>query len=235
MGPLIRSAALAVARRRLSEVHATDGPEGSKPETVVQALSVKEAARREIEQQVREELTRHLQEALDVERQRAYVEGHASGLAQGRADAAAELAQEREKLLLQARGAFAALEQAHEGVLTKLESSVGEVAFAAVCRLLSRELSSRSLVVGIVEQTCSLLRKETFATARLHPRDIGVLRSLMAGEALQVQGVKVDLVPDESLRLGGCVVECPSGRFDGGLESQLRRLHAVLVAPDQGR
>jgi len=235
MGPLIRSASVAAARRRLSEVHEASGQEGARLGKAAQALTAKDAVRREIEQQVREELTRHLQEALNVERQRAYVEGHASGLAQGRADAAAELARDREKLMLQARGALTALGQAHEAVLTKLECSVGEVAFAAVCRLLSRELLSRSLVVGIVEQTCALLRTETFATARLHPRDIEILRALTAGEELQVRGVKLNLVPDESLRLGGCVVEASSGRFDGGLESQLRRLHAVLGAADQAR
>lgn len=225
MGPLIRSATFATARRRLSEVRELDATAGPR--------DVKEAARREIELEVREELTRHLREVLDVERKRAYVEGHATGLEQGRADAAAELAQNREKLMLQARGALTALEQAHEAVLTRLESSVGEVAFAAVCRLVSRQLLSRSLVVGIVEETCSRLRTETFATARLHPRDIETLRELAVDGELQVQGVKLNLIPDESLRLGGCVVESSSGRFDGGLESQLRRLHAVLGAADQ--
>jgi len=229
MGPLIRAASLATVRRRLSEVHA-----GGRPGAIGQELAAKDAVRQEIEQQVREELGRHLQTVLDVERQRAYVEGHATGLAQGRADAATELVQERDKLTLQVCGALAALEQAHEAALDKLESSVGEVAFAAVCRLLSRQLVSRSLVVEIVEQTCSLLRTETFATARLHPRDIDTLRELTVGKELQIQGVKLRLIPDESLRLGGCVIESSSGQFDGGLESQLRRLHVVLNAADEG-
>jgi flagellar biosynthesis/type III secretory pathway protein FliH len=234
MGPLIRSASLAVARRRLSEVHEAGGQDATRLGPVVQTLAAKEAVRREIEQQVREELTSQVQEVLHIERQRAYVEGHERGLAQGREDAAAEVAKDRETLSLQVRGALAALERAHEVVLTKLESNVGEVAFAAVCRLLSRELLSRSLVIGIVEKTCSLLRTETFATARLHPKDIEILRELTVGEELQVQGVRLHLVPDESLRLGGCVVEAASGRFDGGLESQLRRLHAVLGVTDHG-
>jgi len=226
MGPLIRSASLAVARRRLSEIR-----EGA----VEHALAAKDAARLEIERQVREELTRDLQEILDVERQRAHGEGYAEGLAQGRADAAAELAQHREKLVLQARGALAALAQAHEVALNRFESNVGEIAFAAVCRLLSRELLSRSLVMGLVEQTCSVLRNETLATARLHPRDIETLRELTGGEDLLVQGLRLNLVPDESLRLGGCIIESSSGRLDGGLESQLRRLHAVLAATSTGQ
>jgi flagellar assembly protein FliH len=226
MEPLIRSVSLAAARRRLSETR-----EG----TASQAPAAKDVARLEIEQQVRDELTRHLQQVLDAERQRAYGEGHALGLAQGRVDAATELAQHREKLVLQARGALAALAQAHEAVLTRFESSVGEVAFAAVCRLLGRELSSRSLVMELIEQTCSVLRNETFATARLHPRDIEMLRELTVGDELQVHGLKLNLVPDESLRLGSCIIESASGRFDGGLESQLRRLHAVLGLTDQVR
>lgn len=226
MGPLIRSASLAAARRRLSDIR-----EGA----VEQTLAAKDAARLELERQVRDELTRHLEEVLDVERQRAYAEGHTKGLAQGRADAAAELAQDREKLMLQARGALAALAQAHEVALTRFESSVGEVAFAAVCRLLSRELSSRSLVLGIVEQICSALRNETLATARLHPRDVEILRELTGGDDLLVKGLRLNVVADDTLRLGGCIIESSSGRFDGGLESQLRRLHAVLDATSTGQ
>jgi flagellar biosynthesis/type III secretory pathway protein FliH len=64
-------------------------------------------------------------------------------------------------------------------------------------------------------------------TARLHPRDV----RLLAGEddALKLPaGTHLTLIGDETVMLGGCVVETDAGLFEGSLDTQLRKLHAVL-------
>jgi flagellar assembly protein FliH len=99
-----------------------------------------------------------------------------------------------------------------------------------VCHFVGRHLAAEEFVLGLVGQTCAQLRAET-ATARLHPRDAALLGELLEGDVLRIQSIGLKLVPDESLALGGCVVEAASGTFDGGLENQLRRLHAALRAP----
>ena len=185
--------------------------------------------RDEIEKQVRAELASHVQKLYDSERARACADGYADGLTEVRAAAEQDLAQIHEQLKVKVESALSALEQAHEAALTNLQTSVGEVAFAAVCRLVGQKAGSQEFVLDLVEHTCAQLRGDVMATARLHPRDIHTLRELLQDRELRVRSLELKVVPDESIELGGCVIEAASGQYDGGLESQLRRLHAVLA------
>jgi flagellar assembly protein FliH len=236
MDTLIRSAQLAPFRTRLSELRAgrSDTRTGTGSSDVSggelqPARPALDSLRDEIERQVRAESAVQIQEIYESERKRAHVEGYADGVAAGKAAAATELAQACERLTVQANRALSALAEAHRAALAKLESSVGEVTFAALCRLVSAQVASRSFVVGIVEHTCAALRADLNATVRLHPRDIETLREWLQDEELRVDSLGLKMIPDESLILGGCVIEAPSGRYDGGIENQLRRLHAVLT------
>jgi flagellar assembly protein FliH len=229
MDALIRSARLAPHRTRLSEAPAgrsrgTDA--ASQPD---EALSAAESMRAAVEKQVRDELALHLQKLHESERARGYADGYADGLNEAQVAAMKELAQTHEQLRAEMEGALCALEQAHRAALAILQSSVGEVAFAAVCRLVGQKAGSRELVLDLVERTCAQLRGDVLATARLHPRDIQVLQELLQDRELRVRSLGLKVFPDEALELGGCVIEAASGQYDGGLEGQLRRLHAVLA------
>jgi flagellar assembly protein FliH len=186
--------------------------------------SAADTLRAEIRQQLRVETDAELRRLADVERDRA----RAEGLAAARSVAAGEMEEARAELRVEIDLALEALEGAHAAALRKLEASVGEVAFAAVCRFVSSQGASRDFVRALVEQACSGLRGETLATARLHPRDIALLDDLLSDGAMRIQSLGLRLRVDESLPLGGCIVETASGELDGGLESQLRQLRAVL-------
>jgi flagellar assembly protein FliH len=228
MDALIRGVQWAPSRMRLSDSRLPDQvalqPAGARESADQQRVH---ALRAELEKQLRAEMTEILQQRYEAEHERA----RAEGLAAARAAAAEEVAATREQLRATLESALEALERAHDSVLGRIECSVGEVAFAAVCRFVSHEAVSPEFVRGVVEHACAQLRAETSATARLHPRDLALLDGMLEGGALRVQSIGLRLVPDESLPLGGCIVEAASGQFDGGLENQLRRLHAVLTAP----
>jgi flagellar biosynthesis/type III secretory pathway protein FliH len=233
MDPLIRSAQLAPFRTRLSEMAASRDPvssAGASPDAQRGApRSAQEALRAEIEKQVRSELATHMQNLYDSERERARAAGHAIALAEARVAAEEELKDLSDQLKAAADQALSAMAQAHQAVLSKLESSVGEVSFAAICRLVGHNAASQTFMLGLIEQTCAQLRADALATARLHPRDVQTLRDLLQDHELRVSSLALKVVPDDSVKLGGCVIEAASGQYDGGLESQLRRLHAVLV------
>jgi len=222
MGPVIRAAQIAHPRKRLTQALVSR----QRPDRASGPSAGESSG---IEQQVRAELQRGLDELGDSERARARAEGHAAGLEEGRAVAAGELARTREDLVSRANGTLSALEQAHRAALSNLESGAGEVAFAAVCHLVGRQAATRPFVLGLVEQICRQLRTDVSAMARMHPRDIDTLYELLQDGELRVHSLGVEVVPDESLELGGCVIEAASGRYDGALEGQLRRLHAVLT------
>ena len=206
MDALIRSVKLDPSRTRLSERRPSPAPD------------TRAMLRKEIESQLREELRRQVEE----QHASARAQGLADGLADARAAAAAEATQH-------VCTAIAALEKTNEAAFQKLETGIGEIAFAAVCRILGEELATRDSVLKIVKQTCAALRAESTGSVRLHPRDIAVLRDCLHNDELQLPSVALKLIPDESLELGGCVVEAASGHYGGDLEGQLRRLHAILT------
>ncbi len=230
---LIRSAQLAPMRTRLSEVRVTAAGRDGAEQTPqgIDSRSAREILREEVEAQVRTELSAQLQELYEAERARARADGYAEGLSDGRAVAAGELERVQEQLRSTVDGALSALEEAHQVALTKLELSVGEVAFAAVCRWVSHAAGSQAWVLDLVEHACAQLRTDTFATVRLHPRDIRTLGDLLADGEIRIGSLGLRVVPDESLQLGGCIIEAASGQYDGGLDSQLRRLHTLLTGP----
>lgn len=226
MDAVIRSAQLAPARTRLSEASTIRSP--GAPTTPKSARSELETLRGEIEKQLRAEYSQEMQELYAEERERGRVDGLATAMTEARAAVTEELKHARKDMEARLDSALSALTEAHQSAWSKLESSVGEVAFAAVCRVVSQLATSQEFVLGLVEHTCAQLRADAMATARLHPRDIEILRELLNGNELRVQALGLKVIPDESLALGGCVIEAASGHYDGGLESQLRRLHTVL-------
>jgi flagellar assembly protein FliH len=232
MDPLIRSAELAPARTRLS-TQALAPARGPHRED---AASAQARLREEIERHVRTELAAEARAAAEAERERARVRGHAEGLAEGRSAALLDAAQARTEGQAEAARALQALGAAHAAALEAFEAAVGRVAFAAVCRLVGRHAGTQVFTQGLVDQACAPVRAASAATVRLHPRDIEALGDLHAGGGIALGSMAVKLQPDESLDLGGCIVETELGDVQGDLASQLRRLHAVLngADPDSG-
>ncbi len=227
MDALIRAARVGPIRTRLKTAAAQSIAASHRDDAGAERARLRE----EVETEVRNEMAVQMQALCDVERERARAEGYAEGLALAQASAAGQIERDRLGFAGRVEGVLSALSQAHASALAQFESTVGEVSFAAVCRLVGREIASRSFSLGLVEQSSASLRADAVATVRLHPRDIDVLEDLLKGEALAVRSLGLRVIADEGLELGGCVVESASGDYDGGLESQLRRLHAILTSP----
>jgi flagellar assembly protein FliH len=230
MEALIRSARLGSSRTRLSDAVAEikRGPEVRRDE--VRTPSVEEVLRERVEKQVRAECAAEMKRLYESEHARARAEGQAAAVLEARAAANKEVETTREELRADFARAIATLEQAHESALAKLESCVGELAFAALCRLVNPQLATRAFALDVIERTCAEVRAETSATARLHPRDVELLSDLFQDGQGRIRSLGVNILADDSLTLGGCVIEVSSGQYDGGIESQLRRLHAALTA-----
>jgi flagellar assembly protein FliH len=234
MDALIRAARIAPKRARLSEARGAMAPDGSAasvgmPQPATRPL--RDILREEVEREVRAEIAEEARRTYEAERERAETDGYAAGLDFARAGVDEATARTRDELRATATTALAALERAHKAALARLELSVGEVAFVSICRIVGERALSREFVEALVEQVCAQLRSQSVATARLHPRDIEILRELFAGDELRVAALALQVIPDESLELGGCVLETDVGCYAGDLEGQLRRLHALLTHP----
>jgi flagellar assembly protein FliH len=185
------------------------------------------AQTRVLEERIRAELLAELQEVLEAEREAAQQVGFAQGQREGQAAAAAAAQQQRAEM----QAAFAKVIDGVAGGLNAairaLENDVGEIAFVTVAQIAGAKAVTREFVQGCVETVLRQADRGQDVTLRLHPSDAAVLRDAL-GSLAGAAGRKVDVVDDEALDCGGCIVESPLGSLDASLATQLRRLRAVL-------
>jgi len=155
-------------------------------------------------------------------RERGWQQGHEAGLAKAASEHAAQLK------------ALAALVR---GVRGRLDEGIGElselgaeVVYEAVCKLLGQALASREGVVAAVREVVRRARERSRLTLRVSPSDHAAIREHLDTVLEGLDAGQVELVPDERVELGGCLIESPSGSLDGRLEVQLANLRQALVA-----
>lgn len=248
METVIRAARLAVGRTLLAapalpapaaEQRVDSATEALPPARDLQAELA--ALRQEIEGALRitleAEFRAELKRTLDAQHEEARQQGHAAGLAEGRAAAAKETAQHESRRQAQWDQVSAEIGKAHAAALETLQHDIGTLAFAALCRVVGEQAASKEFALGAAQAVCREARIDGSAVARVHSRDLALLAPA-DGSLPMPDGVSLRLVADDTVALGGCIVDTDAGQFDGSLDTQLRRLHAVLAggaaAPQRG-
>jgi flagellar assembly protein FliH len=105
-----------------------------------------------------------------------------------------------------------------------------EIVYEAVTKIAGSTLASREGVQAVVREVVKRAKDSTRLTVHVSPSDYEwiskekdvLLENLGAGT--------VDIVPDERVQLGGCLLETPSGNLDGRLEVQLQCLRDALLS-----
>lgn len=171
-------------------------------------------------------------------------EGKAQGLAEGR-EAGRRSAEQEARAVREAVAArVAQLDELLATLRTELarrleraEDDMVTLCHAAICRILGEEYLTRD---GVAQHVRQAIREGGFLGAgsnlgqlaiHVHPQDLAKLEadSMLASWLRQhaAAGV-VRWVPDERVRMGGCLVRSGDGTIDARLETQLAALRAVL-------
>jgi flagellar assembly protein FliH len=88
----------------------------------------------------------------------------------------------------------------------------------------------------MVQQVLSRATQEEGVVVRLHPGDCAALRNGGKGLFPGKNGRgKVELVADEEVSLGGCILETSGGSLDARIETQIERLRDSLLKVRQGK
>jgi flagellar assembly protein FliH len=165
-------------------------------------------------------------ERLEAERVEVLDKAEAEGFDAGVARGAASYAKELESLGQIIASARAALDTGIAGT----EDVMVEIAFEAVCKILGDAMQRPEGVVAVVREVLSTMRERERLVVRVAPVDYDLLKQ-HRGQLLQGDdGKTIDLVADERLALGGCLVETTGGMLDGRLETQLQRLIETLTS-----
>lgn len=237
MATLIRAAQIDDRRRRLSDgaLHDTVVPAPVEPpphaEAVprddprVAALELEletlrtHAARTEAELQT---LLRGIDEARADAVEQGRRAGHDAGVEAGRA----ALAHEAERLTALCER----LSSGYAEVLADHEDALVEVVFAAVTRMLGDTLVSADGVAGMVRQAIGGLVQRDRLVVHLAPDDKQMLDALASAGGVAAFEPAVEIVADERVAPGGCLLQTRSGGIDARLDVQLRQLREALAS-----
>lgn len=172
-----------------------------------------------------------------LEHQAVLEKARREGLAQGLADAEAELAKRVEAVALKLREAqrldaqrletrVAALDESISGLASALaqharhaEEVAVEAAFAALVRVLGQKSADRALMRELCEEALKS-RGIGAATLRLSPAD---------HPDVDLGDTHLSVVADSSLSPGQCVLESPRGASDTGLDVRLEAIKRAFL------
>ena len=157
----------------------------------------------------------------------AYEKGHQAGLARGRQDAVEELEQQNESLRLHVSEALAELSELGERLNEQHKALMIELALEAASRILRQRITADDPVAAraLAEAIDSLPSAEQLR-ARVHPDDLPSIQRELAD---QISSRAIDLVADEVVQRGGCIVESRLGTIDATQEAAVEAVRSAAA------
>jgi flagellar assembly protein FliH len=160
-------------------------------------------------------------------------EGHQEGFEAGYQEGLSRAQEEQAALL---HGLAALAENAvHEvdQLVRGLEPQVVELGLAIAEKVIEREVRlDPTIVVGVVRATLAEISETTTVNVRVSPDDHEILLPHWDGMLPKSVAQRSELLSDEAVAPGGCVVETRVGRVDAQLKSKLQQIattfHALL-------
>jgi flagellar assembly protein FliH len=159
---------------------------------------------------------------FDALRKQAFEDGYRDGYEAGAAEAKTERAAEAARQAEEFARLLGSAEQALAGQIEGLEDVLVEIAFAAVCKLLGESALTEEGARNLVRAAMRGVRAKEGLVVRVSPADHRQL-SARTGEG------RVELVADDRVALGGCIIETAGGTLDARLEVQLQQLVDTLT------
>ncbi len=192
-----------------------------------EAQAVLEAARQEAEQ-IRAAAEAQADTIRATAEAQGYQDGYQRGVADGRAEVQALLAQETARL----QSLLDAIQAQRAQLMQNVRQEVLALVVAACERIVGQLAQShRPLIVHTVTKALDALTVEGPFTVRLHPEDRAFLEAHWQATR-EGREYPWQLVEDPQVEPGGCVVQCGPATADARLSTQLRLLAWALDLED---
>jgi flagellar assembly protein FliH len=164
-------------------------------------------------------------EDWEESRQQARAEGLALGKHEGRLAGEAEY----QRCLLALRAALASAQSAQQQAIEELGEIGVEIVYGAVAKILGERLSDRQHAGMAVREVIKRCQDRTRLMIRVAPAELKRLEIERASLLEGLSAGQTEIIADELVELGGCLLDSPAGTLDGRLETQLQRLREVLM------
>jgi flagellar assembly protein FliH len=148
---------------------------------------------------------------------------------QGLQQAQAMVEVQSRQLLTTLRDVIESVRDAREQYVADIGDEAVEVVFAATVRVLGDAFADHDMVVAAVQEALRRSRERRRLVVRVAPRDFAVINSYRDALFEGATASELEVVADEQVKLGGCLLEGASGDLDARLETQLQRLRETLM------
>ncbi len=183
------------------------------------AGTAEESAR--ITEQEREAiLFAQVEAATEAARESGYAEGYEAG---------------RQAADVEFAGRLAALDEVIASAKSALEGGIGgveevgiNIVFEAVAKILGQAMAREEGVVFAVREVIAHAKERNNLIVRVSPDDF-LLLERNRSKLLEGSEGNVEMVADDRVSLGGCLLEAAGGSLDGRLEVQIQQLRDMLL------
>lgn len=153
---------------------------------------------------------------------RAYEEAYETGLRNGETEGRQAYTSGLQQLESLTQNLNSMIQQS----LDESEDMMVSIVFESVCKIVGDSLATREGVISVVKEALSRVRGKSTVIIRVNPFDLELIEESAAfGVASEA-----DWRGDESIPLGGCMIESEYGTLDARIDTQLNQLKRVLLA-----
>ena len=177
------------------------------------------------EREIQMERERYAQE-IEIEKEHAKEAGYREGYELGNTAAQAEHAASINSL----RTLFASASQSLTEGIEGAEDAIVEITFEAICKVIGGNLVDKDGVIAVVREVINHAKERENLAIRVSPDDFSLLSEHRARLLSGIEESTAELIADDRVILGGCLLEAPGGNLDGRLEIQLQQLRDALLS-----
>ena len=159
-----------------------------------------------------------------------FQQGHQEGYAQGKQEAIAEMKSSMEQAARKAQQTILLAQQQAQEIIIGAERQIIDIAMTITRKILVREVDENPMVVlPIVTAALDKVRDQEQIKIRIHPEDYDLV--LQARRDLQIlvgHEQALQIVSDQTVSQGGCIIETAYGSVDARIDTQLDTIRKAL-------
>lgn len=176
-----------------------------------------------------DQVLRQAHQRAEVLAKQAEAEGYEAGYHKGYSEGLELARHALDQEVANARSIAQALAQARQQMLESLEGEVVALALAIARKVIGEEASHNEQVIAhMVQRAVRQLGQRGPYRIRLNPQDARSLSERWKAQD-DLGGAEWELVPDERVSPGGCILESGTATVDARLETQLELVQKALL------
>lgn len=229
MATLIRSADISSIRRVLGDEPHIKCAVAMQESPKIAGMIESDADRKLTEANARaldaESQLREILKDIDSIRHAASEEGYAIGYEEGIQAGNTALKEQKESM----QRLLDSLADKYAGEIAQLDDAIVEIIFSALRKILGEILIEPEAVVASVKQAIKHIIQRDKLVVHISETDMRLLRQLPGATRDLIADRQVELVSDDRVTLGGCIVQTDNGSLDARIEVQLQQLRDRLL------